>query len=58
MSYFLVDAMIWQGLGDVINRFRCETLGLEAVNPSQAPGLMHRFRIPHTYCWFVAERLI
>ncbi|KIW14656.1 hypothetical protein PV08_07440 [Exophiala spinifera] len=51
LSYFLVDAMIWQGLGDVINRFRCETLGLEAIHPSQAPGLIHRFGIPHTYCW-------
>jgi hypothetical protein len=28
MSYALVEMMTWQGLGDIINKFRKETLGL------------------------------
>ncbi|KIV91998.1 hypothetical protein PV10_06480 [Exophiala mesophila] len=51
LSYFLVDAIIWQGLGSVINRFRYQVLGLEPINPTLAPGMLHRLRIPHYYCW-------
>ncbi|KEF63759.1 uncharacterized protein A1O9_01737 [Exophiala aquamarina CBS 119918] len=39
LSYFLVDAIIWQGLGSVINRFRSKVLGLQVVDPSLAPGM-------------------
>ncbi|KAI4253660.1 MAG: hypothetical protein L6R42_007492, partial [Xanthoria sp. 1 TBL-2021] len=31
MSYALVEMMTWQGLGDVINRFREKSLGLEPL---------------------------
>ena len=55
LSFFLIDAMIWQGLGDVFNRFRYKALGLEPIDPTQAPGLVHRFRVPHTYCWYVTN---
>ena len=51
LSYFLVDALIWQGLGSVINRFRYKVLGLQPVEPALAPGMLHRLRIPHSYCW-------
>ena len=51
LSFLLIDAMIWQGLGDQINRFRYKDLGLEPIQPTQAPGIVHRLGIPHTYCW-------
>lgn len=45
--------MTWQGLGDVVNKFRRKVLGLEPVDPSWAPGMIARLQIPHTYCWYV-----
>ncbi|KAF1988668.1 glycosyltransferase family 1 protein [Aulographum hederae CBS 113979] len=51
MSYALVDMMTWQGLGDVINRFRVHSLGLEPLSLMWAPGMLARLRIPYTYCW-------
>lgn len=53
VSYALVEIMTWQGLGDVINRFRQKTLGLEPVSLMWAPGMANRLRIPYTYCWWV-----
>jgi hypothetical protein len=52
MSYNIVDMMTWQGLGDIINRFRKETLGLEPISLMFAPGLACRLKIPFTYCWY------
>jgi len=51
MSYALVDMLTWQGLGDVINRFRQRSLGLEPLSVMWAPGTLSRMRIPYTYCW-------
>lgn len=51
MSYTLVDMMTWQGLGDVINRFRVHRLMLEPISLMWAPGMLARLRVPHTYCW-------
>lgn len=51
MSYALVDMMTWQGLGDVINRFRQRDLGLEPISLTWAPGMLSRLQIPYTYCW-------
>lgn len=51
ITYALVDMMTWQGLGDVINRFREKTLGLEPLSIMWAPGMVSRLRIPWTYCW-------
>ncbi|MCJ1288321.1 hypothetical protein MMC26_007676 [Xylographa opegraphella] len=51
ISYALVEMMTWQGLGDVINRFREKSLGLEPVSLMWAPGMASRLRIPYTYCW-------
>ena len=53
MSYALVEMMTWQGLGDVINRFREKSLNLEPVSLMWAPGMASRLRIPYTYCWYV-----
>jgi len=51
VSYALVEMMTWQGLGDVINRFRTKVLDLEPLSLIWAPGLLTRLRIPTTYCW-------
>jgi hypothetical protein len=45
--------LTWQGLGDLINRFRVHTLGLEPMSLIWAPGVLNRLKIPHTYCWLV-----
>lgn len=51
VSYALVEMMTWQGLGDVINRFRTKVLDLEPLSLIWAPGLLSRLHIPTTYCW-------
>ncbi|KAK6383613.1 hypothetical protein LTS17_002905 [Exophiala oligosperma] len=51
VTYALVDMLTWQGLGDVINRFRERSLGLEPISIMWAPGMTSRLRIPWTYCW-------
>ncbi|KAK2014981.1 glycosyltransferase family 28 domain-containing protein [Colletotrichum eremochloae] len=51
VSYALVEMMTWQGLGDVINRFREKALDLEPMSLIWAPGVLTRLRIPYTYCW-------
>ena len=53
ISYALVEMMTWQGLGDVINRFRERALGLDPISLIWAPGMLSRLRIPYTYCWCV-----
>ncbi|KAI1484782.1 hypothetical protein F5X96DRAFT_662874 [Biscogniauxia mediterranea] len=51
VSYALVEMMTWQGLGDVINRFRAKILDLEPLSLLWAPAVLTRLRIPYTYCW-------
>ncbi|KAF8589708.1 glycosyltransferase family 1 protein [Ramaria rubella] len=50
LSYPLADILTWQGLGDVINRFRSKTLGLEPLSLLSGPGITDRLRVPWTYC--------
>ena len=51
VSYTLVEALTWQGLGHIINRFRKQNLRLEPVSLIYAPSLLNRLHIPYTYCW-------
>jgi UDP:flavonoid glycosyltransferase YjiC (YdhE family) len=51
MSYPLVEMMTWQGLGDVVNRFRVKTLRLEPVSALWAPGALYRMKVPYAYMW-------
>ena len=51
VTYGLIDLLTWQGLGDIINRFRVHNLGLEPINIFYAPGMLARLRVPYTYCW-------
>ncbi|KAJ3486781.1 hypothetical protein NLG97_g6546 [Lecanicillium saksenae] len=50
MSYSIVEWMTWQGLHDVINKFR-RSLDLERIPSSAGPNLITELAIPVTYCW-------
>jgi UDP:flavonoid glycosyltransferase YjiC (YdhE family) len=51
MSYPMVDLLTWQGLGDVVNKFRKHILRIDELSPIWAPSLIQRAKIPYTYCW-------
>ena len=51
MSYPLVDLMVWQGLGDLVNRFRTKTLGLDPISTLWAPGQISRTQVAMSYLW-------
>lgn len=51
ISYPLVEMMVWQGLGDLVNDFRVRTLGLDPVSTLWAPGATYRLHVPVTYLW-------
>ncbi|TKA68789.1 hypothetical protein B0A49_10443 [Cryomyces minteri] len=51
MTYPLVEMMTWQGLGDLVNKFRVKSLGLEPLTGLWAPGQMYRLGVPYTYMW-------
>ncbi|KAE8334729.1 hypothetical protein BDV24DRAFT_172028 [Aspergillus arachidicola] len=50
-SYGIVEVMMWEGLGDLINRFRRRVLGLNPLDAVRAPSMVHRLRVPYTYLW-------
>ncbi|PCD30856.1 hypothetical protein AU210_010527 [Fusarium oxysporum f. sp. radicis-cucumerinum] len=51
ISYPLVEMMVWQGLGDLVNEFRVKTLSLDPVSTLWAPGATYRLHVPFTYLW-------
>ncbi|KAF3770191.1 family 1 glycosyltransferase [Cryphonectria parasitica EP155] len=51
MSYPLVEMMVWQGLGDLVNDLRVKTLGLVPVSTLWAPGSLYRLNVPFAYLW-------
>ncbi|KAK6445695.1 hypothetical protein FP744_10001944 [Trichoderma asperellum] len=50
-SYGVVEVMMWEGLGDLINHFRKKELGLDPLDAIRAPSMVHRLQIPYTYLW-------
>ncbi|KAH7078641.1 hypothetical protein BKA63DRAFT_600939 [Paraphoma chrysanthemicola] len=50
VSYTVVEVLTWQGLGDLINKFR-RSLDLDAIPVSVGPVLASTLKIPFTYCW-------
>ncbi|KAE8374927.1 hypothetical protein BDV26DRAFT_30594 [Aspergillus bertholletiae] len=50
-SYAVVEVMLWEGLGDLINRLRKREMGLDPLDAIRAPGIAHRLQIPYTYLW-------
>ncbi|KAL1723971.1 hypothetical protein EV715DRAFT_245583 [Schizophyllum commune] len=50
MSYAVADILTWQGMGDIINKFRNRALGLPSLSVRSGPGLADRLKVPWTYC--------
>ncbi|OOF90552.1 glycosyltransferase family 1 protein [Aspergillus carbonarius ITEM 5010] len=50
-SYAVVEVIMWEGLGDLINTFRKRELGLDPLDAIRAPSIAHRLQIPYTYLW-------
>ncbi|KAI2881618.1 CAZyme family GT1 [Aspergillus niger] len=50
VSYGVVEWLTWQGLGDVVNRWRA-SIDLEPVPTAEGPRLAETLKIPFTYCW-------
>ncbi|KAJ5564265.1 CAZyme family GT1 [Penicillium frequentans] len=51
MSYSIMDMMVWEGLGDILNTLRKNTLTLQPLDTVTARGILHRLHVPHTYLW-------
>ncbi|EFQ27364.1 glycosyltransferase family 28 domain-containing protein [Colletotrichum graminicola] len=56
LSFIMMELLTWQGLGDVINKFRTQTLGLDHISPMWGCQLLPRLRVPYTFLW--SESLI
>ncbi|KAJ7472257.1 hypothetical protein B0H11DRAFT_2038236 [Mycena galericulata] len=50
ISYGIVEFLTWQGVGNVINKWR-ESIDLEPVPTSEGPALLETLKVPFTYCW-------
>ncbi|KAH8587380.1 hypothetical protein B0O99DRAFT_733683 [Bisporella sp. PMI_857] len=50
LSYMVVEFLTWQGLGDIINKWR-KSLDLEPIPATEGPLLAETLRVPFTYCW-------
>ncbi|CAG8902486.1 unnamed protein product [Penicillium egyptiacum] len=50
LSYSIVGWMTWQGLGDIVNKWRSE-IDLEPVPATEGPCLAETLNVPFTYCW-------
>lgn len=51
VSYAIVDMMVWEGLGDLVNKFRKNILALDPLDSITAPSIIHRLQIPCSYLW-------
>ncbi|KAM0286499.1 hypothetical protein ACHAQH_000926 [Verticillium albo-atrum] len=49
LSYGVVEFMTWKGLGDIVNRWREETLCLEPIATSEGSRLLESLAIPFAY---------
>lgn len=50
-SFSIMELLTWQGLGDIINKFRTQTLRLDAISPLWGHQLIPRLRVPYSYLW-------
>lgn len=56
VSYTIVDMMIWEGLGDLINSWRKKCLALDPLDSITAPNLPGRLGVPFSYLWYGFSR--
>jgi hypothetical protein len=57
-SYAIVEMMLYEGLGDLLNKFRKRELGLDPLDAIRGPGVAQKLRIPFTYLWWVASMFL
>ncbi|KAG7053285.1 sterol glucosyltransferase [Colletotrichum scovillei] len=50
-SYAAVEFLTWQGLGDLVNVWRVQSLGLEPVPSTEGHRILESLQVPFTYCW-------
>ncbi|KAJ6163999.1 Sterol 3-beta-glucosyltransferase [Penicillium chermesinum] len=50
VSYGVVEWLTWQGLGNVINKWR-SSIDLPPVPATEGPCLAETLEVPFTYCW-------
>jgi len=50
-SYGLMDLLVWAGIGDLVDTFRAETLGLPPVTLTDGAALLEDHEVPFTYLW-------
>ncbi len=52
LSYSVIDLLTWAGVGDLINDFRRETLGLPALHvAARGAGVINDRAVPFCYLW-------
>ncbi|KAJ5801662.1 CAZyme family GT1 [Penicillium psychrosexuale] len=51
VSYSVVDMLIWEGLGDLVNSWRKKCLALDPLDSITAPSLPQRLGVPFSYLW-------
>ncbi|KAI1393363.1 UDP-glucose,sterol transferase [Hypoxylon trugodes] len=51
LSYYVVEALTWQGLGDLVNDWRDQTLSLEPIPTTEGCRLLETLKVPFSYCW-------
>ncbi|KAJ5650555.1 uncharacterized protein N7484_004278 [Penicillium longicatenatum] len=49
-SYGVVEWLTWQGLADVVNKWRA-SIDLGPIPTTEGPSLHEGLKIPFTYCW-------
>ncbi|KAH7110043.1 glycosyltransferase family 28 domain-containing protein [Dactylonectria estremocensis] len=50
-SFMIMELLTWQGLGDLINKFRTQILCLDPISPMWGFQLLPRLRVPYSYLW-------
>lgn len=51
LSFMMMELLTWQGLGDIINKFRTQILHLDPISPLWGYQLLPRLRVPYSYLW-------
>ncbi|CAI6029573.1 hypothetical protein V2G26_010325 [Clonostachys chloroleuca] len=51
LSFMMVELLTWEGLGDLINKFRMKILHLDSISPMWGYQLLPRMRVPFSYLW-------
>ncbi|KAH7131452.1 glycosyltransferase family 28 domain-containing protein [Dactylonectria estremocensis] len=51
LSFMMMELLTWQGLGDLINKFRTQILHLDPISPMWGYQLLPRLRVPYSYLW-------